>query len=129
VMMLICTRPTTKGVMDEFRRTETPLVWVLLEEIGTEEAEDLDTEEEGEREAVVRASRDADEEAGETDVSVQNYSFITGRIKQIFWNKKAKELGLEGLDVVKHYKSDGSKDAVSLMWKGKPVGELPAIEQ
>jgi hypothetical protein len=126
LMMLISTRPTTKGVMDEFKRSERPLVWVLLEEAGAEGAEGLYTEEQGEREAIEEESRDVGDEIGETDA---RYSFITGRIRQIFWNQKAKELGLEGLDVVKRYASDDRKDMVSLMWKGKPVEELPFMKQ
>ena len=133
--ILVSTRSATKGVVEGMRRSERALAWVLLEEVeeSDEAAAEVVTEKDSEDDAEARQSSDDEdgenigEEEKETSTTA-GYKMIKGRIKQILWNQKARELGLEGLDVVKRYSSDGvhdEGDEVILMWQGQAVEGLP----
>ena len=133
VGILVSTKAATKGVIESMRRSESALAWVLLEEIDDEavvkdaavnaadatESQSSLEEEHGRGEA---ESNDTDPPSIPTTA---NYNPIRGRIRQILWNQKAKDLGLEGLDVVKRYGRD-DEDEVVLMWKGRAVQGLSA---
>ena len=124
--ILVSTRAATKGVIEGMKRSERPLAWVLLEEFeeveaanenigGVERHEERPDEQEQQEDAVAATTPSAE------------YTLIKGRIRQILWNQKAREIGLEGLDVVKRHSLDeeDSGDEVVLMWNGTPVESLP----
>jgi Protein of unknown function (DUF2034) len=134
VGLLVSTRAATKGVVEGMRRSERALGWVLLEEMEEVQAEDLDAEASGPLTAGLEAEpasveADDSEEQQQASETLQKpeYTMAKGRVRQILWNQKAKELGLEGLDVVKRYATKGEGDLgdeVVLMWKGKAVEGL-----
>lgn len=136
--MLVSTRSATKGVKEGMRRSERALAWVLLEEVESARCEVLDSEESGTTDEDGSGLQDhkRNGEGDEADdsnpedraASAIEYKMVKGRIKQILWNQKARELGLGGLDVVKRYANDNERDTgddVVLMWNGKAVERLP----
>ncbi|OAP58210.1 hypothetical protein AYL99_07300 [Fonsecaea erecta] len=102
--VLVGTRPATKGVVDSMSRSTRGLVWVMMEEVT-----DQETGVGGERHAVSQPE------------SIASAANLRGRIKQILWNHAAREAGLEGVDVVKRYDSDGQEEVV-LMRGGRVWG-------
>ena len=138
--MLVSTRSATKGVTEGMRRSERALAWVLLEEVESARSEVSDTEAtratDEDSQGLPDHKRSAGDEADEGSpedrtASATEYQMIKGRIKQILWNQKARELGLGGLDVVKRYASDDEREAgddVVLMWKGNAVEGLSTEE-
>lgn len=131
VGLLVGTRAATKGVLDSMRRSERALGWVLLEEVDDTEAttEAEVAEDDVNAGQCGQSGKVAQGEDGQDVGPVQKYTLLSGRIKQILWNQKARELGLEGLDVVKKYSADSNSDEVALVWKGKPVQALSGIEE
>ena len=136
VGLVVSGKPATKGVVDGMKRSERGLGWVCLEEVELEsgvregdadcEMEELELEGVGNLEDGIdmRERVDADTEA---ECKKPEYSIVQGKLRQILWNQKARELGLEGLDVVKQYagaESDPHVDEIVLMWKGEKVGCL-----
>ena len=62
------------------------------------------------------------EEEGKTEPEATSAPpLLQGRIKQILWNQAARDLGLEGVDVVKRYDSGGEEEVV-LMRGGRVWG-------
>ena len=140
--MLVSTRAATKGVIEGMKRSERALAWVLLEEIEDARSEALESKETKAADEDASALQDqkrkaegdeADDDSPEDGAaSGTEYEMIKGRIKQILWNQKAREVGLEGLDVVKRYATNEAQDTgddVVLMWKGKAVEGLPIDDE
>ncbi len=136
--VLVSTRAATKGVIEGMRRSERALAWVLLDEI-----KDVESNAAGRAEVESAEDDDGDYHVGRSEVEGDRgigngseeadaeYTVVNGRIKQILWNQKARELGLDGLDVVKRYSSDevaDLEDEVLLKWKGNAVEGLPIDE-
>lgn len=118
--VLVGTRPATKGVIDTLRRSNRGLVWIMLEEVtGTGNStsgvhSDADSESQPPR-TTAEAGQEEDE-ARNTEPRAEfpstRPSPPTGRIRQIIWNQAARNLGLEGVDVVKRYVSASPPRAI-----------------
>jgi hypothetical protein len=148
--VLVSTKPATKGVLDSMRRSTRGLVWIMMEEdtsqsaeteTGTEEDTSQSTEvgtESGEvtsqspETGTDTQSEDQDgtpsppprqQQRGDSSPSLQDSSApdLSGRVKQILWNQAARDLGLEGVDVVKRYDGKG-REQVILMRGGRVWG-------
>jgi len=99
VGVLVGSRPATAGVTDGMRRSTRALAWVMLEEEGEQQqGEHLDGE------------------------------LSLGRVKQVLWNQRARELGLEGVDVVRRYDRNG-KEEVVLMYRGNLVKGVDEMKE
>ena len=134
VGLVVSGKPATKGVIDGMKRSEKGLGWVCLEEVEVEGAVGEDDSDcvkgqskgAGDAEDAIEAR---EREHVDTDAGRERleYSMVRGKLRQILWNQKARELGLEGLDVVKQYagaESDPHTDEIVLMWKGERIGDL-----
>ncbi|KAK5053077.1 hypothetical protein LTR84_002051 [Exophiala bonariae] len=103
--ILVGTRPATKGVIESLRRSNRGLVWIMLEEVAA--ATPLAS---GMESPIQEQLTTAEAGNGPIDTELPLKSPVapappTGRIKQIIWNQAARNLGLEGVDVVKRYVS------------------------
>ncbi|KAI4287973.1 MAG: hypothetical protein L6R35_002767 [Caloplaca aegaea] len=106
IAVLVAKRPATKGVREALRCSRVPVMWVMLEELAERDGGYVE---------------EAEEEKG--------------RVRQILWNAKVIELGVEGLGVGVRYLSPSSSSGekrgdnrgrsvekeVVLTWKGEPV--------
>ncbi|OCT53286.1 hypothetical protein CLCR_10244 [Cladophialophora carrionii] len=100
--VLVSTKPATKGVVDSMRRSTRGLVWVMMEEVIASPETELE------------GSPSSSEAPSPT-------TNLSGRVKQILWNQAARDLGLEGVDVVKRYDGKGREEVV-LMRGGRVWG-------
>ncbi|KAL8986852.1 MAG: hypothetical protein Q9177_003888 [Variospora cf. flavescens] len=106
IAVLVAKRPATKGVREALRCSRVPVVWVMLEDLAERDGGYVEEEEE------------------------------MGRVRQILWNAKVIELGVEGLGVGVRYLSSPSSSSgerrrvdgggkvekeIVLTWKGEPV--------
>ena len=134
VGLVVSGKPATKGVIDGMKRSDKGLGWVCLEEVEVESAVgeyDADfvreeAERAGDAEDVIEA-REREHSDTDSEPERLEYSMVRGKLRQILWNQKARELGLEGLDVVKQYAGAASNphtDEIVLMWKGERVGDV-----
>jgi hypothetical protein len=138
--VLVSTKPATKGVLDSMRRSTRGLVWIMMEEDTSQSTEiETDTEEVTSQSAepgTDMQSEDQDgtpssspprqrrqQQQGDPSSSLQASSApdLSGRVKQILWNQAARDLGLEGVDVVKRYDGKG-REQVILMRGGRVWG-------
>ena len=129
--VLVSTKPATKGVVDGMRRSTRGLVWVLMEELTSEpsvtktEANDQDDSVSVQDTAPIPSDSPSESAQEEHDDNMVGSSTpdlnLRGRIKQILWNQAARDLGLEGVDVVKRYDSQGQEEVV-LMRGGRVWG-------
>jgi hypothetical protein len=105
--MLVSKREATKGVRDAMGRSRFPLVWIGVDTLGLDVKEREETGEEV-------------DERGHDDLYLEG----SGVVKQMLWNERAKEYGLEGIDVTTRYKGNGQEKELVLMWKGEVVKRL-----
>jgi len=104
---LVSKREATKGVRDAMGRSRFPLVWIGVDTLGLDVKEREETDEEV-------------DERGHDDLYLEG----SGVVKQMLWNERAKEYGLEGIDVTTRYKGNGQEKELVLMWKGEVVKRL-----
>lgn len=136
--IVVSTKPATKGVIAALGASRRPLVWICMEEHDLEDVEAAD-------ESVVDApaggsqASDTDEDDAAVELAahegdaletgedkVLQYNAVRGRIIQLLYNNAARQMGLEGLDVVKHHDPDGSAgsalgDGIVLVYRGRLV--------
>ncbi|KAH0843522.1 hypothetical protein FOPE_08948 [Fonsecaea pedrosoi] len=110
--VLVGTRPATKGVVDGMSRSTRGLVWIMMEEATDQET--------GPRVEPQLTDQSESLSPDTTDPTTA----LKGRVKQILWNHAARGAGLEGVDVVKRYASDGAEEVVLMrggrVWGGSP---------
>ncbi|EXJ63895.1 hypothetical protein A1O7_00230 [Cladophialophora yegresii CBS 114405] len=117
--VLVSTKPATKGVVDSMRRSSRGLVWIMMEqvratpEIGLEGGDPTlcrSKTQSAEQQEDDSSSSEPESEAP-SPPSPPDFS-SRGRVKQILWNQAARDLGLEGVDVVKRYDGEGDEEVV-----------------
>ncbi|KAJ9607139.1 hypothetical protein H2200_008211 [Cladophialophora chaetospira] len=117
--VLVSTKPATKGVVDSMRRSSRGLVWIMMEEI-TDKLSEPGTafEEEGQDglalEPTPGESQSDPDLVNEESTATSSPAILDlrGHVKQVLWNQAARDLGLEGVDVVKRYDSNGREEVV-----------------
>ncbi|KAL2431062.1 hypothetical protein ABEF95_002926 [Exophiala dermatitidis] len=114
--VLVGTRPATKGVVESMRRSNRGLVWIMMEEDQQIE-EDIELEIGLEQEQLGNGVGKGEERNEGNEGEKEGVVPVRGIIKQILWNQAARDLGLEGVDVVKRILPSG-KDEVVLMRSG-----------
>ncbi len=126
--VLVSTKPATKGVVDSMRRSSRGLVWIMMEELQEQASEPV-IEDEEDQVASELPSQDMEsdpllypEVASDDTAPTSSVPNLRGRIKQILWNQAARDLGLEGIDVVKRYDGSGREEVVLMrgdrVWGG-----------
>ncbi|ETI27803.1 hypothetical protein G647_00252 [Cladophialophora carrionii CBS 160.54] len=119
--VLVSTKPATKGVVDSMRRSTRGLVWVMMEEeVPTSPEIELDDSSSSEGRGEVRPPPEQQEDSSSSEAPSPT-TVLSGRVKQILWNQAARDLGLEGVDVVKRYDGEGREEVV-LMRGGRVWG-------
>lgn len=111
--VLVGTRPATKGVIDTLRLSNRGLVWIMLEEVAgagnSTSGVHSDADSESQPPRTTALAGQEEDEARNAEPRAESPSTRpsppTGRIRQIIWNQAARNLGLEGVDVVKRYVS------------------------
>lgn len=104
VGVLVGRKEATKGVREAVRRSAVGVMWVMVDEADSREA---DEDEEGELLE--------NEEEGDEKVPV-------GRVRQVLWNEKVEMMGATGLGVgVRYFEGCSGKleKEVCLTWKGR----------
>lgn len=113
--VLVGTRPATKGVIESLRRSNRGLVWIMLEEVVdssvnlAQDALGRTASSTDGQQPITNTDAEADTDAESSSESIATALASTppppprGRVKQIIWNQAARNLGLEGVDVVKRY--------------------------
>ncbi|EXJ72892.1 uncharacterized protein A1O5_04040 [Cladophialophora psammophila CBS 110553] len=135
--VLVGTRPATKGVVDSMSRSTRGLVWIMMEEVADQDTGGKEIRPPSRSESMSplhsdisppdtgESPSDSEPEPGRSSgppgKPPHSAANLKGRIKQILWNQAAREAGLEGVDVVKRYDSEG-KEEVVLMRGGRVWG-------
>ncbi|KIW73775.1 hypothetical protein PV04_01868 [Phialophora macrospora] len=131
--VLVSTKPATKGVLDSMRRSTRGLIWIMMEEVTSQSPEiETDVGEVTSQTPEIGTDMQDEDQDGTPSLprqqhgdssSLEAYSApdLTGRVKQILWNQAARDLGLEGVDVVKRYDDKGHEEVV-LMRGGRVWG-------
>lgn len=138
--VLVGTRPATKGVVESMRRSSRGLVWIMMEEIGDDSTTDVVNG--GDIDASSSSTKPEEAQLHNHDSQTQTQPSNPdpdpdpspdpsptgtttpgprGRVKQILWNQAASNSGLEGVDVVNRYDSQGREEIV-LMRGGRVWG-------
>ncbi|KAK5956420.1 hypothetical protein OHC33_002997 [Knufia fluminis] len=134
--ILITTRPLTDGVEKSMASSRQPLMYICLEESGSNSTASISSSPESEVEAPPTSTHDDGNGNGNDNANDDAYtstpiepnpkSVPKTLIRQITWNAAAARAGLEGYDVVTKY-SDADNDEGGLtgeatfMYQGRPV--------
>lgn len=129
--IIVSTKPATKGVIAALGASKRPLVWICMEEhdlraamaqdsTGVDSTDD-DTQSSGDDKAALD-----EEDSLETLQDDPAYGRVHGRIVQMLYNNAARQMGLEGLDVVRRYEpvspgDMGVGDTIVLVYRGQSV--------
>jgi hypothetical protein len=113
--IMVSTKPATRGIVDGMRRSARGLVWITMDEVAGEANKADPRSENGDDSVQTHAAVDnpVEQSISHSDEIVRSSPLnLRGRVRQMLWNQAARELGLEGVDVVKRYDISGHEQAV-----------------
>jgi hypothetical protein len=137
--IIVSTKPATKGVVSALGASNRGLVWICMEEFeedtsGTpaateaSEPDGADTPSfdsgpkgsEKQKQATVDAEGLVDADGmldAEGSPDELAHKSVQGRIIQLLYNNAARQLGLEGLDVLKRHPNNTTDDTIALVYR------------
>lgn len=129
--IIVSTKPATKGVISALQSSKRALVWICLEEhdLQTNESAEVPSPSDTHVSGTTDSAQDSRSE-DDTDDSEERHTYdsVSGRVTQLLYNNAARQMHLEGLDVVKKHHLAGettslSSDGIALVYRGQPVRE------
>jgi hypothetical protein len=122
--IMVSTRTATKGIIDGMRRSARGLIWITMDEVAGARNDAEPRLESGDDDIQTDATADNPDEqsiSNNDEIIDSSPPNLRGRVRQMLWNQAARELGLEGVDIVKRFDSSGHEQAV-LMRGGRVWG-------